>query len=152
MSRKSCEYQSLRNFANRQDKCGFGCNNNLTTRDNPLYFCLNTGVDVMFDAAPMGYRYHPKCRECELYMTQYCAQKWDGYCDHYLTLNPKIKYLVEERQAIPNQGFSVQSFNPMNPFSPTLAVPQVRGRQIILNQGPPANNNCCRPRNSQSEF
>lgn len=66
-------------------------------------------------------------------MTQYCGQKWDGYCDKYAAINPKIKYLVQNRQAAPGQSFSVQPFNPMNPFSPTLAVPQVRGRQIYLN-------------------
>jgi hypothetical protein len=138
MSRNSCNYSSLKSFANRQDKCGNGCSNNLTTRDNPLYACLNTGVNVMFDLAPHGYSVSPKCRECQLYMTQYCANKWDGYCDHYEKLNPNIRYLVEERKNNTNQVFSTEPFNPNNPFSPQILVPKPMGRRIILNfqQGP----------------
>jgi len=144
MSRNSCNYETLKNFANRQDKCGFGCNNQLTTRDNPLYYCLNTGVDVMFDHAPMGYRYHPKCRECELYMTQYCTQKWDKYCDYYETLNPNIRNSVNLRLNMPvqQQAYSTQLFDPNNPFSPAVAVPKVRGRNFMVGPNYRVGGNC----------
>ena len=52
-----------------------------TEVNNPLTYCINNELDQRFlhggHADTMGQH----SRSCQLYLSEYCAQKWDGFCE-----------------------------------------------------------------------
>ena len=100
----------------------FGNDAQLAT-DNPLTYCLETGINKDFTHAPLGVLYDPKCKECENYMVAYCGNNWDQYCDIYQNLNPAIKDRIAERQNCQYAGFNYTPFDSTNPRSPIIEMP-----------------------------
>lgn len=49
--------------------------------DDPLNMCLFDDVDKSLVGGVLGYRYGPSNENCQLYMADRCAKKWDGACE-----------------------------------------------------------------------
>lgn len=75
-------------------------------RDNPLGYCLSTGMDVGMSKGYTAFTQGGRSRNCQAFMAQRCAENWDGFCDYYMNQNNKI-----------NQGFFSNKLWP-NLFSP----------------------------------
>jgi hypothetical protein len=49
--------------------------------NNPLTYCVNSGTYQQFLHGASSANFGPDCKECQMFMSDYCAQGWDGYCD-----------------------------------------------------------------------
>ena len=55
--------------------------------DNPLTYCLVDSMDKNFLHGSNGIRYRPESKECQLYMSEKCANEWDGFCEYSYQTN-----------------------------------------------------------------
>ena len=49
--------------------------------ENPLSYCLNWTVDQTFLHGGNSYIYGQYSPECQSFLSDYCAQKWDAFCE-----------------------------------------------------------------------
>lgn len=49
--------------------------------NNPLTYCMNNTLDSRFLHGGHSDTYGQHSRSCQLFMSQYCADKWDGFCE-----------------------------------------------------------------------
>lgn len=59
----------------------FGQNMNSLEVDNPLSYCLNWTIDQQFNHGGNSYIYGQYSKPCQSYFSDYCAEKWDGFCE-----------------------------------------------------------------------
>lgn len=59
--------------------------------NNPLTYCLNQTIDSKFLHGSVGDLYGQNSKHCQIFMSDYCANKWDGYCE-YASMNTNIQY------------------------------------------------------------
>lgn len=59
----------------------FGSAAGNTSSTNPLSYCAVTGLDAMFNHTMGSYLAGPNSSQCQLFMSQYCANNWDGVCE-----------------------------------------------------------------------
>jgi hypothetical protein len=61
----------------------FGCNSDVTnTVNDPLTYCLGFSGDQQFLHGSSAVRINGQSsKECQLYLSQYCAEKWDNFCE-----------------------------------------------------------------------
>ena len=59
--------------------------------DNPLSYCLNWTVDQTFLHGGNSYIYGQYSKECQSFLSDYCAQKWDSFCE-IASRNNNISY------------------------------------------------------------
>ena len=60
--------------------------------NNPLSYCLGANIDQKFEhgsSAAVVNGQHSK--SCQLYLSEYCADKWDGFCE-FASKNTNIDY------------------------------------------------------------
>ncbi len=50
-------------------------------KNNPLTYCVNGGIYQQFLHGASSANFGQDCKECQMFMSDYCAQGWDGYCD-----------------------------------------------------------------------
>lgn len=84
----------------RQISC-FGSNN--SSVNDPLTYCMTDTMDKDFIHSPVGNLYGPSSKNCQLYMAQRCAQKWDGFCENY--------YQNQKSKQYPNTVQNCNAFN-----------------------------------------
>jgi hypothetical protein len=79
---------------------------------NPLTYCLVDSMDKDFNHAPNGVLYGPRSQNCQLYMADRCADKWDGFCEYYYQKH-QSRGNWPENQSWPNtvqfDGFQLQN-------------------------------------------
>jgi hypothetical protein len=76
-------------------KFGAQSANNSLTVENPLTYCLDTELGQRFIHGGQASRLGPGSTSCQMFMSEYCANNWDGFCDlamqkDYATYNPEI--------------------------------------------------------------
>lgn len=49
--------------------------------NNPLTYCIGDNFDIKFNHGPGSEDYGQYSEQCQLFLSQYCADNWDGYCD-----------------------------------------------------------------------
>ncbi len=49
--------------------------------NNPLTYCLNNNMDQRFLHGSNADTYGQHSRPCQLFLSEYCASKWDNYCE-----------------------------------------------------------------------
>lgn len=49
--------------------------------NNPLTYCLNDNMDQRFLHGGHADVYGQHSRPCQLFLSEYCAKGWDGYCE-----------------------------------------------------------------------
>lgn len=49
--------------------------------NNPLTYCVNSTLNSRFLHGGQADVLGPDSRSCQLFMSQYCADKWDGFCE-----------------------------------------------------------------------
>lgn len=49
--------------------------------DNPLTYCMNNNMDQRFLHGGNADVYGQHSRPCQLFMSEYCATKWDSFCE-----------------------------------------------------------------------
>lgn len=49
--------------------------------NNPLTYCIGDNMDQRFLHGGNASIYGQHSRPCQLYLSQYCAEKWDGFCE-----------------------------------------------------------------------
>lgn len=107
-------YSSIGNF-------GYSMN---PVMSNPLSYCAVSGLDAMFNHTT-GYNLDsPDGQQCQLFMSQYCGNKWDGVCE-YMSKD-------EKRGAYPN---TVQKCGGPNGscFSSGIGNQLTKGQVLIRN-------------------
>lgn len=55
--------------------------NKLSLDQHPLTYCMIQGPDQMFIHGSNSYTINNNSLECQRYMSEYCANEWDGFCD-----------------------------------------------------------------------
>lgn len=58
----------------------FGSNANNDPNANPLSYCMTSTLDNNF-LHTAGENYGPYSRPCQMFMSDYCAQNWNGVCE-----------------------------------------------------------------------
>lgn len=59
----------------------FGSNMKSLDVENPLSYCLNSTVDQTFLHSGNSYIYGQYSKPCQAFLSDYCAQNWDGFCE-----------------------------------------------------------------------
>lgn len=59
--------------------------------NNPLTYCINDTIDQRFMHGSHSDTYGQHSRPCQLFLSQYCADKWDGFCE-YASKNTSTHY------------------------------------------------------------
>lgn len=54
----------------------------VSAMSNPLSYCAVSGLDSMFNHTMGAYLDGPNSSQCQLFMSQYCANNWDGVCEY----------------------------------------------------------------------
>ena len=67
-------YANIRNFGS-------------PTNSEPLTVCLADTMDKSFQNGSIGHLFGPRSKRCQAYMTEKCADKWDGYCEYFVQQN-----------------------------------------------------------------
>jgi len=49
--------------------------------DNPLTYCLSTELNNGFLHGSSSDTLGPNSQKCQMFLSEYCAQKWDGFCE-----------------------------------------------------------------------
>ena len=70
MNRNS--YANISSFGNRTYQGG----------DDPLTFCLQETMDSKFQHGGIANIYGPRSQQCQAFMAERCAKKWDGFCEY----------------------------------------------------------------------
>lgn len=70
-------YASLINFGN-------------TKASDPLTYCAVSGYESGFNNTLGNTFLHPESKQCQIYMSQYCAKNWDGVCEKIYNDTTKI--------------------------------------------------------------
>jgi hypothetical protein len=65
-------YKNIKDFGNTQE--------NLESND-PLSYCLNWTLDQQFLHGGNSYIYGQYSKPCQAYLSDYCAQGWDAFCE-----------------------------------------------------------------------
>jgi hypothetical protein len=55
--------------------------NTFSQSNHPLSYCLVDGVDQRFIHGGNSDAYDWNSERCQIYMAEYCANKWDNFCD-----------------------------------------------------------------------
>ena len=123
----------------------FGQNNYPDT--DPLTYCMENNLGNRFVHGSNTMQYGPDCKECQVFMAQRCANKWDGHCDTFyntkkhrtpnLVNNPLYDCASSDRSndillhnaafykycKIPNENIQYVPFDPNVANSPLIAQP-----------------------------
>ena len=69
------KYANIRNFSNIQDQ---------NPEHRALAMCLSDTLDRKFKyGGEVGANSGPRNQQCQSFMAQRCADKWDGFCEYY---------------------------------------------------------------------
>lgn len=55
--------------------------NKMDYNANPLSYCMNSNLDNNFTKGATGDLYGQHSAKCQMFMSDYCARKWDGNCE-----------------------------------------------------------------------
>lgn len=119
-------------------------NDNKSNVNNPLTYCMYDSLDSRFMHGGHSDTYGPYSRPCQLYMAQYCAEKWDDFCElasrdvnasfpdsghHYnemnalatrdLTAGEILIYNTATRKYLVKMNGGDKKFEPFDPTVPT---------------------------------
>ena len=75
------------NYSNISD---FG-SNAYSAVNNPLTYCMNNTMDQRFLHGGHSDTLGQHSRSCQLFMSEYCAKNWDGFCE-IASRNPTLHY------------------------------------------------------------
>jgi len=93
--------------------------------NNPLTMCLVDTTDRKFQyGGAIGKFTGPKSVHCHQFMSQRCAQKWDGFCEYFF------------RENGPDGSNSKQTLNPIaHPWELKYGIPQTQtlGEHMLRN-------------------
>jgi len=67
--------------------------------NNPLTYCMTTDLNNSF-IHTAGEKYGPYSKPCQMFMSDYCANNWDGVCE-YAASNNNQQYPNTVKQCIP---------------------------------------------------
>jgi hypothetical protein len=59
--------------------------------NDPLTYCIGDNMDQRFLHGGNSYIYGQNSRPCQLFMSEYCAKNWDGFCE-VASLNSSVVY------------------------------------------------------------
>lgn len=65
------KYSSIYNF-------GPNMHSDMTS---PLSYCIGQNINQEFNHSPTGVLYGQNSKKCQLFMSNYCANKWDKFCE-----------------------------------------------------------------------
>lgn len=69
------------NTYNYKNVSSFGSNTDSPV-NNPLTYCINNNMDSRFLHGGHADIYGQHSRPCQLFLSQYCAEGWDGFCEY----------------------------------------------------------------------
>ncbi len=112
-------YMSMSRFGNMQ--------NSPSSSDSPLTFCLSDSMDSKFQHGSTAVEYGPRSANCQNFMAERCANKWDGFCEYFYVEHSKNKNWPNNR-IWPNMGSPNQW---LNKGASTLTI----GEQLLRDAG-----------------
>lgn len=62
--------------------------------NDPITLCLGTSINQPFNHGSNGSIYGQNSPECQVYMSQRCATKWDDICEHASNVNSDNMYSI----------------------------------------------------------
>ena len=65
--------------------------NQMDYNNNPLSYCMNSNLDNEFTHGAVGDLYGQHSAKCQMFMSDYCAKKWDGNCE-VASMNNNTQY------------------------------------------------------------
>lgn len=65
------EYKTVSSFGNKT----------VSPVNNPLTYCIGNNMDQRFLHGSHADTYGQNSRSCQLFLSEYCADKWDGFCE-----------------------------------------------------------------------
>jgi hypothetical protein len=68
-------YRNINNFGNTPS------NKFSSSVSNPLTYCINDTMSKGFLHGGNAYKYGQNSKECQAFLSDYCAQGWDGVCE-----------------------------------------------------------------------
>ena len=69
-------YANIKNFGNTPNDKSIGLE-----IEDPLSYCLNWTIDQQFLHGGNSYIYGQYSKPCQAYLSDYCAEGWDGFCE-----------------------------------------------------------------------
>ena len=76
-------YRNINKFGNTPD------NNFYSDAANPLTYCINDTISKGFLHGGNAYKYGQNSKPCQAFLSEYCAQEWDGVCE-FASKNTRI--------------------------------------------------------------
>jgi hypothetical protein len=77
------QYANISNFGGKNNPPCAGTN-------DPLTYCLVDTMDKSFQHGSIGHLFGPRSQKCQAYMSERCANNWDGFCEYsYKTNTPQ---------------------------------------------------------------
>lgn len=55
--------------------------NTVSEVNNPLSYCMNNNADQQFLHGSSSYTLGQYSKPCQIFMSEYCSQGWDGFCE-----------------------------------------------------------------------
>ena len=114
----------------------FGRNNHDLGVENPLSYCMFSTIDKDFLHGGNAYVYGPESRPCQSFMSKYCSEGWDGFCEvaskntnasfpnqlssgNVTNMNngeTLIRNTAQKKYLVAMEGNCVQKFEPFDPL------------------------------------
>ena len=110
---------------------------NPSMKSHPLTYCLSDGLSIGFNHGSHADTYKNNGRNCQLFLSEYCANNWDNFCELSSKNNSKQyvnhenNYLLKEQTAgdaliynTASKKYLVDMINgekKWEPFDPTVA-------------------------------
>lgn len=73
-----------------QQISNIGCHT-CSPSDNPLTYCIDSTLDQRFLHGGHSDNYGQHSKQCQAFLSEYCAKKWDGFCE-YASQHPNVTY------------------------------------------------------------
>jgi hypothetical protein len=99
----------------------------VTGSNDPLTYCLVDTMDKQFQHGSIANLYGPRSQNCQLYMADRCAAKWDGFCEYYYRVHGS------NDGQWPNNQYWPDTVQPSR--ADGVNVPLPLGRQLLRNAG-----------------
>lgn len=121
-------YRKISNFGNKP-----------YNKNEPLSVCLVDTMDKNFNNASVGHLFGPRTQKCQAFMSQRCANNWDGFCEYFYQENG-VNATWPNNQAWPNTAnIPTNSIDPVKRSSADHMLHNTAQRKYCTygNQCPP---------------
>lgn len=126
------------NTSSYKNISSFGSQTQQSLVNHPLTYCLGDSMDQRFLHGSNADIYGQNSRHCQLFLSQYCADNWDSFCEdasknnsiqypnqigngtyEYLTAGENLIQTTAERKYLVKMHGAYKKYEPFDPNVPT---------------------------------